>query len=89
MDQAKESTESTGQNQTIVRENMDAQKAYEESVGTWSHITNSEIDWPSRPSYRCFYWASEVGGDGQYDIIKMKNYRKVNRMSHKIILSNR
>ena len=31
-DQAKESTESTGQNQTIVRENMDAQKAYEESV---------------------------------------------------------
>lgn len=32
MDQAKESTESTGQNQTIVRENMDAQKAYEESV---------------------------------------------------------
>jgi len=34
MDQAKESTESTGQNQTIVRENMDAQKAYEESVGT-------------------------------------------------------
>lgn len=31
-DQAKESTESAGQNQTIVRENTDAQKAYEESV---------------------------------------------------------
>lgn len=31
-DQAKTSTESTGQNQTIVRENTDAQKAYEESV---------------------------------------------------------
>lgn len=31
-DQSKTSTESTGQNQTIVRENMDAQKAYEESV---------------------------------------------------------
>ena len=31
-DQAKESTESTGQNQTIVRENTDAQKVYEESV---------------------------------------------------------
>lgn len=31
-DQAKTSTESTGQNQTIVRENTDAQKAYEEAV---------------------------------------------------------
>lgn len=31
-DQAKESTESAGQNQTIVRENTDAQKAYEEAV---------------------------------------------------------
>lgn len=31
-DQEKESTESAGQNQTIVRENTDAQKAYEESV---------------------------------------------------------
>ena len=31
-DQSKESTESIGQNQTIVRENTDAQKAYEESV---------------------------------------------------------
>lgn len=33
-DQEKESTESAGQNQTIVRENTDAQKAYEESVRT-------------------------------------------------------
>ena len=31
-DQAKTNTESTGQNQTIVRENTDAQKAYEEAV---------------------------------------------------------
>lgn len=31
-DQEKESTESAGQNQTIVRENTDAQKAYEESI---------------------------------------------------------
>lgn len=31
-DQSKESTQSSGQNETIVRENMDAQKAYEEAV---------------------------------------------------------
>lgn len=31
-DQSKESTQSAGQNQTIVRENTDAQKAYEEAV---------------------------------------------------------
>lgn len=54
MDQAKESTESTGQNQTIVHENMDAQKAYEESVGTWSHITNSEIADPVDPATVAF-----------------------------------